>query len=293
MVISDWRTGGIEGILIIGRIRELVIQRGLDPTPLRSRGASSGEPAALEDVRINHGGLYVFMTEQFLHGADVVPTLKKMRCERMAEGVRCNGFVHLSKAGRLLNSPLEIRLVEVVTLSDATQGIGGEYRCREDILPGEFTVGVRVFSFQGIRKVNRAKPFHQVEFVLDFHLSEMETQRFEQDLREHGNPVIFALAIPDDDLTICKVQVLHAQAHDFHEAQTTAIHDLNPQFVRTVHPGDHFFRLISGQDGGDAFGFGRTDRDEGCFIQLDLEDMPVQKENGADGLTSTGSVQGF
>jgi hypothetical protein len=41
---------------------------------------------------------------------------------------------------------------------------------------------------------------------------------------------------------------------------------------------------VFGQNSGDTLVFGRTDRDEGGFIQLDLEDIAVQKEDGADGL---------
>ena len=41
---------------------------------------------------VDHGGFDVFMTEEFLDGADVVAVLEKVGCEGMAEGVTADAF---------------------------------------------------------------------------------------------------------------------------------------------------------------------------------------------------------
>ena len=50
-----------------------------------ARTASSGEttarPAALENVRVNHRGSHVFVTEYFLYGANIVAVSQHVRCE--------------------------------------------------------------------------------------------------------------------------------------------------------------------------------------------------------------------
>ncbi len=48
----------------------------------------------MEDVGVDHGGFDVFVSEEFLDGADVVAILKEMGGEAVAEGVRGNAFVY-------------------------------------------------------------------------------------------------------------------------------------------------------------------------------------------------------
>ena len=43
------------------------------------------QAATLEHVGIDHGGAYIFVTEELLHGADVVAALEQMGGEGMAE----------------------------------------------------------------------------------------------------------------------------------------------------------------------------------------------------------------
>jgi len=134
-----------------------------------------------------------------------------------------------------------------------------------------------VFSFQGVGKVNRATAPGEVKVMPGFHLFEMEAQGFEQNVREHCHAVVFALAVPNNNLTIGEIQILHAQPEDLHETQTAAVHDLCHQLVDPVHFGDHFFRLFPGENRGNAFGFGWANRDESLFVQLDAENIAVQE----------------
>ena len=66
----------------------LIVQGTFDPTSLCSGGASSREPAPLENVGIDHGGFDVFVSEEFLNGTNVIAILEKMGREGVAEGVR-------------------------------------------------------------------------------------------------------------------------------------------------------------------------------------------------------------
>ena len=46
-----------------------------------------GKSAAIEDVRVDHGGFHILVAEEFLHGADIVAVLKQVGGERVAEDV--------------------------------------------------------------------------------------------------------------------------------------------------------------------------------------------------------------
>jgi len=72
---------------------KLLIEKAvkLDPSPIQ-RGFDR-QPAALEDVGVDHGGLDVLVSEEFLHGADVVSVLQKVGGETVAKGVGFDLFV--------------------------------------------------------------------------------------------------------------------------------------------------------------------------------------------------------
>src|SRR5687768_6558590 len=96
----------------------------------------------------------------------------------------------------------------MMTLFDAADGINRESVGRKDVLPGEFTDGVRVFPLEGIREVDGTVTHGEIQLVLSFDLVEVEAQGFKQEIRKRGDPVILALAIAYDDLAIGEVQVL-------------------------------------------------------------------------------------
>ena len=60
--------------------------------------------------------------------------------------------------------------------------------------------------------------------------------------------------------------------------------DLGHDLVDSIHFGDHFFGFIPGEDSGNAFGFGRANWNESRLVQLDIEDIAIQEQDGADGL---------
>ncbi len=118
--------------------------------------------------------------------------------------------------------------------------------------------------------------------MLRFDLLEVDAQGLEQDIRKHGDPVVFALPIADDDLAVRKIQVLDAQAHDFHETETAAIHDLHHQPVHTIHFCNDLPSLLPGKNRRDALRFCWTDGCKDFFVQLDIKHIAVEKQDGAD-----------
>ena len=54
--------------------------------------ASHAAPAAVEDVRVDHGGLDAPVAEELLDGPDVVSILEQMGRERVAKGVAGDSF---------------------------------------------------------------------------------------------------------------------------------------------------------------------------------------------------------
>jgi hypothetical protein len=80
--------------------------------------------------------------------------------------------------------------------------------------------------------------------MLGLDLHQLKAERFREYIGEHGDTVIFALAITHNDLMVGEVKILDPQAHYFHQTEPTAIHDLGHELVYAVHFRDHSLSLI-------------------------------------------------
>src|SRR6266540_6411747 len=105
-------------------------------------------------MSVDHRGLHILVTEQFLNRSNIVAIFKKVGGKGMAEGMRGNWFVDFGEPGGLFDGPLEVCLIQVVTLLDTADGVDGEIVRWKNVLPGKFAIRVRVFPFQGIGKVD-------------------------------------------------------------------------------------------------------------------------------------------
>ena len=82
--------------------------------------AAHGQAAAIEDVSVDHGRLDVFVTQQFLDGADVVVIFQQMRGKGVAEGMGRDPFGDASLLGSFLDAFLHSILVEVMATNHIT-----------------------------------------------------------------------------------------------------------------------------------------------------------------------------
>lgn len=81
--------------------------------------------AALKHMSIDHGGSDVFVSEQFLNGADIVTGFEEMRGEGMAKRVCMYLFGYAGFAGGFFDRFLKNAFVDVVSLSDAAARVDG------------------------------------------------------------------------------------------------------------------------------------------------------------------------
>jgi hypothetical protein len=81
-------------------------------------GAAHGQATPVEDMGIDHSRFHVLVSQQLLHGADVIAGLEQMSGEGMAESVGANGFVDPRQAGSLPDRLLQAALVQMVTTDD-------------------------------------------------------------------------------------------------------------------------------------------------------------------------------
>lgn len=109
-------------------------------------------------------------------------------------------------------------------------------------------------------------------------------QGLDDGVGEHGDAVVVALAVADDDLMVVEVYILDAQAHGFHDAQTTAVHDLGDEFLHAGQVIYHSFDFVFGEDGGDGSSTLRAEFVEGGFVNVNVKNVAIEKEEGAENL---------
>ena len=73
-----------------------------------------------------------------------------------------------------------------------------------------------------------------------FDLVEVQAQGLEEGIGEHGDAIILAFAVTDDDLVVGEIKVFYTQTQNFHEAQAAAIQKLGHETVGVLHVLNHF-----------------------------------------------------
>jgi hypothetical protein len=106
--------------------------------------------------------------------------------------------------------------------------------------------------------------------------------------REHGDPVLESFSVSDCDLALGEVDVLDPQAEALHEAEAAPIEELGHELIGGGEAADHLACLVLGEDGGEVVGASCADG-LGGGLEIAVEDIAIQEEQGAEGLVLGGS----
>jgi len=104
--------------------------------------------AGIHRPRISRRGADVSVTEQFLHGPDVVVVLQQVRGERMTQGVARRSLRDARPPHRVLHGALKHGLVQVMPAALARLPVDVDARGRKHPLPRPLAAGVRILPGQ-------------------------------------------------------------------------------------------------------------------------------------------------
>jgi hypothetical protein len=240
-------------------------------------GTTHTQPSAIEDVGVDHRGFHIGVAEQFLHGADIVAGFEQVSGEGMAEGMAADGLGDAGGAGRTADLLLQIGFIGVMAAEKARARIDREAIRREDILPKPIPRGGRVLAFEGVRQENAGDIPVEIGFKNPADAFQMGLERGAQAIRKHGDAVLEALAVSDEDLTEVEIEILDAQTEDFHEPEPAAVEQLGHPEVLPGEMREQGEDLLLGQDGWQAGGaFGAHELKRG--IQIPGEDVAEEKD---------------
>jgi len=119
-------------------------------------GAHDPQRAAVDDVRVDHRGAHVLVTEQGLDGADVRPGFEEVRGEAVAERVAGRALVDACGVGRVVDGLLERGLVKMVEHGAPGRGVRAGARGGEQVLPREARRGAGHLRAKGVGEVDLA-----------------------------------------------------------------------------------------------------------------------------------------
>src|SRR5512144_2384853 len=92
------------------------------------------QTTSLQHMSIDHRGLYILVSKQFLNRTNVITILKQVSSKRVAERVRGYAFIYLRKLSRIPDRPLQCRFMDVMAARYSCFWIRREGRCRKDVL---------------------------------------------------------------------------------------------------------------------------------------------------------------
>ena len=99
-----------------------------------------------KNVRIYLRRPYVFMTEQFLHGANVLLVFEQMCGKAVPKSVAIPVFVDLGVSHRITSGLLDCRLGRVMATRLSVFTRRNNFGLRKNVLPFPFLAGVRIFT---------------------------------------------------------------------------------------------------------------------------------------------------
>lgn len=272
-----------------GSSRSGVLAPGRD---LRVQRAADGQAAAVEDVRIDHGGLHVAMAEQVLHCANVVAVFQQVGGEGVAQGVGGDVLGQVGEIGGPLDGLAQTAGRNVVASAQPGAGIGGNLGRGEDPLPGPIPAGRRVFTLECGGHVDGTEPIFEVVFVKPFDAHQVTLESVLGASGQDGDAILLTFSIPDDDLVLGEIELLDPQAHALADAKSGAVEQFGHQHMVPGQAGEQRADFLGGEDGWQAF-WSFSAHGFGLEFEGLVEDVPIEVEDCAEGLVLGGGGDVF
>ena len=93
-------------------------------------------------------------------------------------------------ANGIFHSLLDYCFVHVVTALTACLAVAESARCRKNVLPSPFPIGVRILPRERVEKLHASGAFRQIAIVKLPNPFQMGAKRFRHALRQHRYPVL-------------------------------------------------------------------------------------------------------
>lgn len=173
-------------------------------------GTEDTETGFVQDVGVNHRGGNVFVSEQFLHGANIGPAFEQVSGEAVPKSMTTGSFGQARGANGVLDGVLQVLFADMVATNFAGTGVGGKFGGGKDVLPSPGAIGVGVFSRKRVGEMDGAAAEGNILAMGSANALEMKLERRFQASREHGAAFAHAFALANDDQVISEIDIFDA-----------------------------------------------------------------------------------
>jgi hypothetical protein len=139
--------------------------------------------------------------------------------------VGADGLVDSGLAGSGVDGALQHRFMEVKALRRAKARVPADPRRRKNPLPSPLPIGVWVLLRQCVRELHASQTLFQITLVDPADAIQMDRERLLDCTWKHGDAVLVALALPNQDLVAMELDILDAQGQALHQPQARPIED--------------------------------------------------------------------
>lgn len=204
----------------------------------------------------------------------------------MAEGVGGDTLVNPRSAHRVVQGLLKLALVKMVAAVFSRVGDQHQGWLREEPLVEELPGCLGELPFQRVVKKHAMVPGGQIRLVLSRHRLDLGPERGKQGLRQGERPVLFPFPVHGEKAGV-EVEVADPELQPLEEPQAAAEKESHHEPVGRVKlfqdgvdlgPGKHH-RHVEGLFGA---------RHSAQFAELALQGVPVEKQQGVEGLVLSG-----
>ncbi len=169
--------------------------------------------------------------------------------------------------------PLDISAPRVFAPSN-----GWEY-----VLPPPLPRRIRVLLGKSLRHRDGAVPSFQILFPEGSALSKLSAKRVYKCLGKQRPSIFFALALPDRDLLVLKIQVFHPEPKPLREPKSRPVEQTSHEPVRALHLPEYRCDLVLGEHHRKPLRFlGAIEVRH--LVPVGTEHVAMEKEKGTEGL---------
>jgi len=199
-------------------------------------------------MRVDHGRADALVSEQFLDRADVVAIVEEVGGEGMPERVTARPFRDARPVHGVLHRALDRAFVQVVAASAAGLAVGVDPGRGEEVLPGRFPAGVRVFTLEGARQRDPAGAIVEVLAVLLADALDLARDVGDEPDGKHGDPLVSALAAPHRDFVALEIDILDPYLQRLEQPQPRAVEESGDEQVAAIEFGEDGSDFLTGKD---------------------------------------------
>jgi len=223
------------------------------------------------------------MAKQFLDSPDIIPTFQKVGGEGMSERVTADTLGDAGPGNGFVDCTLHEGRIDVVSALNTSDGILPTPLLGKHPLPRPIDTGVGIFFFKRCRQGSPAPAFGDIVLMNVPHLGEMGFEGSLEAGGQHGDPILAAFAVADENLVLLEVDVLDAEFEAFHEAQSGAVHEGCGEAFVAAHLRKELLYFHSAHDDGQAFGFFGPD-DVAEVVDGNAQDVPEEEQDRGERL---------